>query len=576
MKIKILLIFLSISTLNFSQIPEIFAPGCATHLPEILTPSSSPTDCENFNILSRAFDDLFIPQSSSTITIIKVNLIFVQRNDGTGNFQENNTEHQSIIDGWINIINERFSSINNSRDPNCNPNPHYFISDSRIRFEFNKIYIRDSYGWNNSGGNTCPEYPNWYLNYLDEQIINNPSYTRGINIYFTEDKTNYLNLVENQTTTEYNGNGLACSQFPITNDFTASSRIHVPDRYSKYWWMKNICPSLYPDNTWDPDIKNWLIQGEGVGIAHEIGHSLNLFHECPGYYVANGCDNALMSQCGTCLRQFVPPTELGRMHAAIALTNVRTFAIQNYNPIPIQISSARHFNIRVNLLQSIEIVSGGYLTISCDLKIHPQAEVRVKSGGMCIMNESTINSDGTSFKGIVVENGAYLELKSYAMNNQSIEIESGGTLRISEELFLSGRSKIDIKQGAYICIENGTSIELQEPLDVINLHNGYISGVNTNVVPNPGNCIVNPVNISIIGSGSINTYSEDIYLQDMTFTEDNYVTGRYIYVGKAVTQSLPTGNVYVNSGIEVILDADIDVIVDDGFEIRSGGIFEIH
>ena len=107
-----------------------------------------------------------MPNSSSSTITLNVNIIFVQRDDGSGNFQENNTEHQEII-------------------------------NEELTFSSRKTVL------------------------------------------------NYANLIDNQTTTSYNVNGAACAHFPSSTNFTRSSRIHMPDRFSKYWWMKNIAPSIY-------------------------------------------------------------------------------------------------------------------------------------------------------------------------------------------------------------------------------------------------------------------------------------------------------------------------------------------
>jgi hypothetical protein len=347
----------------------------------------------------------------------------------------------------------------------------------------------------------------------------------------------------------------------------------VPDRFSKYWWMKNICPSIY-NQPWNPVIRSWYLN-EAAGIAHEIGHCLNLYHYCPGYYSTNACDLALMTQCGTCARNYIPPIEVGRMHAAVALTNVRTFAHEVFNPTPLKISQIVNFNIYTKLLQSIQIDSGGVLSIYCDMLMLPAAELIIKSGGKCIIDESIINSTGRRFKGIIVENGAYLELRSYSMNNHDIIVQNGGTLRISNSLIISGKNKIVIDAGGYICIENNTNINLIDGFSIIVLKNGFNSGVNTSVVVDPGTCLANPENITIMGNGSINTFTNDKYIQNETISSNRYITGNNVYVGRNVTTSKPQGNVTITNNANIIFDVAGNVFFEPGFDCTLGSTFEV-
>lgn len=579
MKLFILLLF----TLLFfngefkGQIPDEFSSECATPmLFDTLSIKSSSTNCSFFYNSERRFDDLFIPKASDRKKILQINLIFVQRNDGTGNFQEDNPIHQSIIDDWINIIRQRFSSITNTVSPNCNPNPnsYSFISDTKISFRFSKIYIQDDNGWNNNGGNLCPGSSNWYLDYLDNNITNDPSIKRGINIYFTEDSSNFVNLVEDQITTDFNGTGMMCAQYPSGNNFSRSSRIHVPDRFSKYWWMKNICPIDYGE-PWDSVIRGWFLN-EAVGIAHEIGHCLNLFHSCPGFYSTNGCDLALMSQCGNCPRNYIPPVEVGRMHAAVALTNVKNFVKPTFNSSSLEVSSTVNFDVEANLNQPIEIISGGKLNLTCKINMHPQSFFRIKDGGQFIIDNGVFSVGNERFNGIVVENNGLLEIRSYSLKNHHILVKDGGTLKITNNFSMSGNFRVDVESGGYICIEPEADITLQDELSVINLRSGFNSGVNTSVFTDPDSCMANPENASFTGNGSINThFSQDTYVQNETISSDMYITGKNIYVGRAVTSSLPQGDVSIQNNSAVIFDAENEVVFEGGFEIQPGSCFEV-
>ena len=70
-------------------------------------------------------------------------------------------------------------------------------------------------------------------------------------------------------------------------------------------------------------------------------------------------------------------------------------------------------------------------------------------------------------------------------------------------------------------------------------------------------------------------YPEDVYIQNETISNDRYISGRNIYVGRAVTPTKPQGDVIINNNANVIFDATQGVIFDSGFECTLGSTFEV-
>ena len=172
----------------------------------------------------------------------------------------------------------------------------------------------------------------------------------------------------------------------------------------------------------------------------------------------------------------------------------------------------------------------------------------------------------------VLESGSLLEINADA----KFVVKSGCTLQIKNgaNLLIAGSGRIEIENGGYICIENGANITLQDGLSVILLRTGYQLGVNTNVIPNPGTCISNLGTITFSGNGSINTFSQDTYVQNETITIDRYITGNNIFVGRAVTTSKPQGDVIINNGVKVVFEAIQNVNFEAGYEVKIGGSCE--
>ncbi|MGD2033524.1 MAG: hypothetical protein PVF73_00600, partial [Bacteroidales bacterium] len=170
--------------------------------------------------------------------------------------------------------------------------------------------------------------------------------------------------------------------------------------------------------------------------------------------------------------------------------------------------------------------------------------------------------------------------------NSTIEIKDDAQLTVKEgttllirsgsDITIKGSGRIEIEAGGYLCLENGVNIDLQDELSVINLRPGYISGVNTNVISDPTNCLANPSTASFSGNGQINSgFNTDVYVQNVTFSSDRYYACRHISIGESVTAQQPQGPVTIPNGVEVIIDAYGNVLLDEGFELEEGGILEI-
>jgi len=526
--------------------------------------------CQPVSNNGRSYDSKFIPLITQPIIYVRTNFIFLQREDGTGNFQENNPEHQSIINEIISKMNSVYSNLSNPNSLSCYTGSD-FIQDARIQFLVNKIYVRDNYGWNNRHdfqSIKCPEaYPSWYLDYLDGQVVNNPAIPRGINIYFTEDSINYRNLVEMQNTTTYKGASYACSQFPSTNNYLRTSKIHMPDVYSKYWLMKNIVPNVY-NQPWEPIVKSWEVDGLGATLAHEIGHSLWLYHESP-YYGNGACYYSLMNPAGAAPHNYLPPTEIGRIYAALSLTNLRSFVPSDTYLGIKQISTVETW-INMRLYNSINITQTGNITLTCDIIMPYQSNIEIN--GILTINSSNIHSIQNGWNGIVVKSGGLLILNTTDISDYNIVVENGGTIQIKGSLTMSGNHNITVQSGGYLCVESGTSIQLTDYNSVIKMSNGALNGVNPSLSVT-SNCISNPIAATIIGSGSIVDYSQDVYIQNIVINTNRYIGGKNIYVGNHVTTSQTQGDVLINNSSNVIFDGK-NVTFDAGFECASGSTYE--
>jgi len=72
------------------------------------------------------------------------------------------------------------------------------------------------------------------------------------------------------------------------------------------------------------------------------------------------------------------------------------------------------------------------------------------------------------------------------------------------------------------------------------------------------------------------TYPNDIYIQNKTYSSESYyIAGNTIYAGANVTATQPQGDVILQPGSNVTFDAENDVILEGGFEVKTGAIFNV-
>jgi hypothetical protein len=162
---------------------------------------------------------------------------------------------------------------------------------------------------------------------------------------------------------------------------------------------------------------------------------------------------------------------------------------------------------RVNLLSKD--------TITLDRNYTPNTHIRNTVTGVfsgpsyftCLNNSSLVLQPGSGFicknlGSLVFEPGSYCEINDGA----AITIKAGCTLLVKSgaSLVVKGSGKIIIESGAYAGIEDGAKINLADKSSGMNLHKGYIPGVNPDVVIPSPSCIANiPASLVYEGNGSV-------------------------------------------------------------------------
>jgi hypothetical protein len=179
-----------------------------------------------------------------------------------------------------------------------------------------------------------------------------------------------------------------------------------------------------------------------------------------------------------------------------------------------------------------------------------------------VKNQSTLVLESDAL--YEVGDGAVLDIKGTGC----LHIKAGAKLKVV------GSGRVTIKGGAYICIEDGADIELVNTSSTITLCTDYISGLPTS----QSNCTSTPLTNFALATGSAGSIREcdcSRYIQDTTYYGDAHEDAETIHAGYHVTDQKPLGNVILENGSHVIMDADRNVRLEPGVVVKQGAILEV-
>ena len=516
------------------------------------------------------YPQLYLPSPTDSPIPIRINLIFVQRNDGSGNYQEDNDDHQVFLNEAMENLNSRYANLIQTSDySNCYVGPS-FISDTKIRFEYRKYYIRDEYGWNSNGaaGLHCSG-TDWYLNYLDEQIRQCDTILPGINVFFTEDIHNY-SLYENGDTTDYLG-GAATSRFHDFSNMMYSSRVHMPEYYSMYW-----CNVILQHPNANDSVHTWLRSKYAKwlddAMAHELGHSLGLYHPVhDSNYIDThvNCINTIMRPASGMARNFLSTFKVGIIHYSLMGSNLQSYVPENVYAGTKNVSQNISFP-RMRFYHSLFIQSD--VTMNCEAILPKQATISLNNGGVMNVDGGFLHSILDDWNGIVVNEGGVLILSNTTIADYNIEIRDGGKLVIAGDITISGDHNVKINNGGCICIDEHAVITLADSSSIIEI--APYASIDCDSTMN-NHCVTSVWNVTTVGNGMIAAYNEVNYIQNETISTTKIVTGSSVLAGYDVTNAKPVGEVVVTSGGNLVIQANSDVIFTRDVEVQQGGVLEI-
>jgi hypothetical protein len=357
-------------------------------------------------------NSLYVPKPTQDIIYIKLNFIFLTKPDGTGNFEENNLEHQLVWDDIIANMNYRLGHIEIPQDVTCynyDPNPANHIYDSRIRVIVNRVWKVDP-AWNflvtgyvpsegpySNNSILIPGY-NYYYSYYD----NDPTIREGINVVFANNGELYEQLAQGNCASGIAETGWAASEFPSEYNLSQKSRQFWPDMYTKYLSMKHcVTQQGYP---WS-DVRGWYV---GVGYSsfvHELGHSLMLYHQ--------GCNDHVMNAQWNTNHNYISKDEIGKMYRYASISSVRQyFTEDSYTHDVFKVNSDETWDLNFRIYSNVQVENGATLNSTCNMIMPAESRVIVKNGSHYIIESGNISSaDNENWNGIKIEGTGDLLIK---------------------------------------------------------------------------------------------------------------------------------------------------------------------
>src|SRR5690606_14827476 len=125
---------------------------------------------------------------------VRINAVLLHRNDGLGNFDQNNPEEKKLFLEYLNRINYAYNVLQQPANLEGCYTGTDFYNNAKLQFVFNIIEVKSTYYWNYLNSGAIPEEKKyggfspsekWYIKPLDDSItaLNTP---KAINIYFTQ------------------------------------------------------------------------------------------------------------------------------------------------------------------------------------------------------------------------------------------------------------------------------------------------------------------------------------------------------------------------------------------------------
>ena len=370
--------------------------------------------------------NFFKPTMDTFVKKVRVNLVILQKLDGSGNFNEFDPKHNKVFDNAENRCNLIYRDVAATNPgPTCNT-----LSHSRVQFEFNRIYVRHETLWNLDvnwpGGPTysgpttyaCPSDSNWPWENLYQQLkAQEPCDEEAITILLVNSGVNLDAIRLHEFYYELppgSGQWLSPSINYISwnaqhSPWVSGCSIHAnnnPHHVNRKHVI--ICKNSYYDyirqsrivRYADPVSPEWMVGADlGSLLAHEIGHTLMDNHI---HYPSTSCGNNLMS--GTSWGRTLEQDQLINMQEVLSKRDLRRCVVEDH-PERV-ITGTQTWDTNTKVFGDIRIPAGARLMLTCELEMPGGGRIIVERGGRLDVDGGRIVSRCKPWRGIEVHGHA--------------------------------------------------------------------------------------------------------------------------------------------------------------------------
>ena len=324
------------------------------------------------------------------IKTLKVNINIIQKDDGSGNIQNDSVDLKRIRK-IVNNINDFYSSKAPSDPINwVTELPNY---DSRIRFSIGEFgderifFYRNSSWWEPSNAHRNVDSIKEYLR------INYPERLEEINIFVfgNHDFTNnyasasppsYYNYDFSQYIIAYNW--IPDADWGISK-LLAHELAHLMGLLHTYLGggASAICDMNNPEFLKDVFL---VLPPDSINCPHICDYSANAY-EFNGDGITNNILGGNKSEC------YISPMQAGQMHRALSLSSARKYVTSGKSEVPLVINNNQIWDFDMKLYQDLIVESEAQLTLTCHLVMNPDTKIIIKPGGRLIIDGAVIGTD---------------------------------------------------------------------------------------------------------------------------------------------------------------------------------------
>jgi len=289
-----------------------------------------------------------IPFHNAPIKTINVSINVIQKNDGSGNF-EDTPDTRNRFRRIINWINDFYSNYSPSDQINwVSELPSY---DSKIRFSIGEEGEERIYFIKNTSWWSYYDAVHGLYIYNDTLFANHPERMKDVNIFIFGNPYNY-NFANSlpPSWSDFNSNtAIATFYWPSSDsDYAKAGTIahelgHVLDLLHTY--SGNGAPPVS-----DPYNMDFLKDVFLVSLNPDISNCPHIADYNTDAYAVNGdrVTNNLMG--GNKDQKYISPLQAGQMHRALSLTSSRKYVHCEKSEVPLVITDEQLWDFNINYI----------------------------------------------------------------------------------------------------------------------------------------------------------------------------------------------------------------------------------